>query len=171
MIEIKKISLAEVETLKDISIETFDDTFSEHNDPAYMEEYLNSQYTIEKLAAELKNPDSEFYFITMDSELAGYLKLNYDSALTETMYVNGLEIERIYVRKGFKRNGLGKRLLGKAIDRANSMDSEFIWLGVWEDNIPAIKFYEKMGFIESGSHSFYLGSDEQIDIIMKKMLK
>lgn len=171
MIEIKKISLAEVETLKDISIETFDDTFSEHNDPAYMEEFLNSQYTVEKLAAEIKIPNSEFYFIMMDSNLAGYLKLNFDSAQSETMDGKGLEIERIYIRKGFKRNGLGKRLLEKAIDRANSMDSEFIWLGVWEDNIPAMKFYEKMGFMESGSHSFYLGSDEQTDIIMKKMLK
>lgn len=171
MIEIKKISLAEVATLKNISIETFNDTFSEHNDPAYMEEFLNSQYTLEKMTAETKNPNSEFYFITMDSKLAGYLKLNYDSAQSETMDGNGLEIERIYVRKGFKRNGLGKKLLEKTIERANSLDSDFIWLGVWEDNIPALKFYEKMGFIESGSHSFYLGSDEQTDIIMKKILK
>ncbi|WP_039790739.1 GNAT family acetyltransferase, partial [Paenibacillus riograndensis] len=39
-------------------------------------------------------------------------------------------------------------------------------LGVWEKNENAIAFYKKMGFVQTGSHSFYMGDEEQIDIIM-----
>ena len=42
-----------------------------------------------------------------------------------------------------------------------------IWLGVWEKNEKAIKFYRKNGFIEFDKHIFVLGSDRQTDILMK----
>ena len=29
-----------------------------------------------------------------------------------------------------------------------------IWLGVWEKNENAIAFYKKMGFVQTGVHSF-----------------
>ena len=81
-----------------------------------------------------------------------------------------LEIERIYIRKKFQRNGLGKFLLNKAIDIAKNQDKKIIWLGVWENNKNAIEFYKKSGFIQSGQHSFYMGSEKQVDFIMKKKL-
>ena len=45
-----------------------------------------------------------------------------------------------------------------------------IWLGVWEKNKNAIAFYKKQGFVQIGSHSFYMGDEEQIDLIMVKTL-
>ncbi|MNL75746.1 Protease synthase and sporulation negative regulatory protein PAI 1 [compost metagenome] len=45
-----------------------------------------------------------------------------------------------------------------------------IWLGVWEKNENAIAFYNKMGFVQTGVHSFYMGDEEQMDIIMTKTL-
>jgi len=45
-----------------------------------------------------------------------------------------------------------------------------VWLGVWEENPRAIKFYKKNGFVEFDKHTFVLGEDEQTDILMKKIL-
>ncbi|MNS98622.1 Protease synthase and sporulation negative regulatory protein PAI 1 [compost metagenome] len=45
-----------------------------------------------------------------------------------------------------------------------------IWLGVWEKNENAISFYRKMGFLQTGAHSFYMGDEEQTDFIMTKTL-
>jgi len=46
-----------------------------------------------------------------------------------------------------------------------------IWLGVWEKNENALAFYNKMGFVQTGTHFFYMGDEEQTDIIMMKTLK
>jgi ribosomal protein S18 acetylase RimI-like enzyme len=47
----------------------------------------------------------------------------------------------------------------------------FIWLGVWEENQKAIRFYKKNGFVEFGKHIFRLGDDDQTDIMMKLDIK
>lgn len=61
-------------------------------------------------------------------------------------------------------------LLNKAIEIAMEFNKKKIWLGVWEKNENAIAFYEKMGFVQTGSHSFYMGNEEQVDFIMTKIL-
>jgi ribosomal protein S18 acetylase RimI-like enzyme len=42
-----------------------------------------------------------------------------------------------------------------------------MWLGVWEENPRAIRFYQKQGFVEFDQHIFQLGEDAQTDILMK----
>ena len=44
---------------------------------------------------------------------------------------------------------------------------KLIWLGVWEHNVSAIRFYERNQFQLFGKHSFILGSDEQTDLLME----
>ncbi|PZL74234.1 GNAT family N-acetyltransferase [Enterococcus plantarum] len=171
MIEIKKISLNDLVALQTLSIKTFTDTFAKDNTPEDLKEYLDQAYTEEKLTSELQNKQSEFYFIYSDDQLAGYLKINVNDAQTETIEEDALEIERIYIDSDFKRLGLGKMLYTKAIERAKELNKTAIWLGVWERNFSAMKFYRKMGFTQVGAHSFFMGEDEQTDLIMKKNLK
>lgn len=96
--------------------------------------------------------------------------MNRDGAQSEKMSDASLEIERIYIRKDFQKHGLGKDLLNKAVETALEYKKKEIWLGVWEKNDNAIAFYRKMGFVQTGSHSFYMGDEEQIDFIMVKTL-
>lgn len=46
-----------------------------------------------------------------------------------------------------------------------------LWLGVWERNERAIKFYEKKGFNSFADHIFTLGNDAQRDVLMELKLK
>ncbi|WP_323874012.1 GNAT family N-acetyltransferase [Priestia megaterium] len=68
------------------------------------------------------------------------------------------------------QQGLGKHLFNKAVEIATTFNKKKIWLGVWEKNKNAIAFYKKQGFVQIGSHSFYMGDEEQIDLIMVKTL-
>jgi ribosomal protein S18 acetylase RimI-like enzyme len=45
-----------------------------------------------------------------------------------------------------------------------------VWLGVWEKNDRAIRFYEKWGFEKFGETDFLLGDDLQQDWLMRKVL-
>ncbi|QTD41828.1 GNAT family N-acetyltransferase [Sporosarcina sp. Te-1] len=169
-VQIIKCQLTDLQTLRDISIETFHDTFKDQNSPDNMKAYLEKAYNTKQLEMELSNCLSEFYFILCNGELAGYLKVNSNEAQSEEMGDMTLEIERIYIRKNFQRKGLGQVLINKAIDLAKQHNKAKIWLGVWEKNENAIAFYNILGFVETGSHSFYMGDDEQTDLILTKTL-
>lgn len=170
MSDIKKIDSTDLKQLQTISIRTFTDTFGKDNTEEDLNNYLESAYADQVLTDEINNSDSEFYFIYLDARVAGYLKLNVDSAQTENFAKNGLEIERIYIDPDFKRNGLGKKLYELAVKRAVEQSKDSIWLGVWEHNLAAMEFYKKMGFEKVGQHSFFMGEDEQIDFIMQKKI-
>lgn len=168
--QISRCYLENVSELKRISFDTFWDTFSAQNTVENMKAYMDEAYKIETLEKELQTPDSYFYFLKKDNQIVGYLKLNINKAQSEIIQENSLEIERIYIRKEFKRQGFGKQLIKHAENIASEFGKSSIWLGVWEFNPNAIKFYEQMGFKEVGSHSFFMGEDEQTDLILLKTL-
>lgn len=165
--EISKISIEEVELLRDISIQTFTETFAHQNSESDMQKYVSENLSLEQLGKELNSKDSEFYFLILNGQVAGYLKLNINEAQTELKNNCSLEIERIYVKKEFHGKQLGKLLLQKAIEIAKEYKYQYIWLAVWQHNLKAISFYTKQGFIEFDKHTFLLGNDAQLDIMMK----
>ncbi|KYD05463.1 GNAT family N-acetyltransferase [Heyndrickxia sporothermodurans] len=169
-INIKKCSLEDSRKLQEISYETFDDTFKHQNTPENMKAYLEKAFNLTQLEKELANISSQFFFVYFNDELAGYLKVNTNDAQSEEMGEDSLEIERIYIKKSFQKHGLGKVLLNKALEIALEGNKKKVWLGVWEKNENAIAFYKKMGFVQTGAHSFYMGDEEQTDFIMTKTL-
>lgn len=169
-IAIKKCTHEDVNELQAISIETFTETFQEQNSPEDLNAYLEKAYNSKKLEQELSNQSSLFFFVYAQEEIADYLKINLDNAQTETMGSDALEVERIYIKKTFQKYGLGKLLMNKAMEIAVEQKKKKVWLGVWEANDNAIAFYRKKGFVQTGSHSFFMGDDEQIDLIMVKAL-
>jgi ribosomal protein S18 acetylase RimI-like enzyme len=169
-IEIRKVTLDDIDQLQKISRQTFQETFSESNSEENMKSYLEEGLSIEKLTSELNDANAEFYFVTVDNEVIGYLKLNFGDSQTELKDNKALEIERIYVAKEFHGKSIGQLLYDKAIEIAKEKNSEYVWLGVWEENPRAIHFYKKNGFVEFDKHIFKLGDDEQTDIMMKLKL-
>ncbi|WP_028862670.1 GNAT family N-acetyltransferase [Psychromonas aquimarina] len=167
---IKLCTNGQLDLLRDISIETYRDTFSDSNSEELMLKYFAETLTKEKLLFEFNNPDSFFYFIYFQGQIAGFLKVNETEAQTDIYDDKSLEIERFYIRKQFLRKGLGRELMDFACDLAKQADKEYVWLGVWEGNFPALHFYKSMGFRQIGSHPFDMGGDIQTDLVFKKEL-
>lgn len=170
-IDVKKVTLNNIDQLQHISRQTFYETFSAGNSEQNMTKYLNEGFSIEKLTAELSDNNSEFYFAVLDNNVIGYLKLNFGQSQTELQDEKALEIERIYVLKEFHGKKVGQLLYDKAIQIARQKNADYVWLGVWEENPRAINFYKKNGFVEFDKHIFKLGDDEQTDIMMKLKLE
>lgn len=169
-LQIKKVTLNDIEQLQQIGRQTFYETFSAGNTEENMTKYLNEGFSIEKLTAELNDKNAAFYFATLDNTVIGYLKLNFGQSQTELQDDKALEIERIYVLKEFHGKKVGQVLYEKAIEIARQKNAGYVWLGVWEENPRAISFYRKNGFVEFDKHIFRLGDDEQTDIMMKLCL-
>jgi ribosomal protein S18 acetylase RimI-like enzyme len=170
-IEIRKVSLSDIDELQSISRQTFTETFADTNTESDMKKYLSENLSIDTLTNEMLVPDSEFYFALTDHKVIGYLKLNFGKAQTELKDKKALEIERIYVLKEFHGKKVGQILYDFALQIASGIKADYVWLGVWEKNFRAINFYKKNGFVEFDKHSFILGNDEQTDIMMKLKIK
>ncbi|MFD1038976.1 GNAT family N-acetyltransferase [Virgibacillus byunsanensis] len=169
-VKITKCNCQDLQILQEISIETFKETFQDQNSPENMKDYLEKAFNSKQLETELSTITSEFFFVYSNNEVAGYLKVNTNGAQPEEMGDESLEIERIYIKSKFQKHGLGKYLLNKAMEIAMKNNKKKIWLGVWEKNENAIAFYKKIGFVQTGDHSFYMGDEEQTDLIMIKTL-
>jgi ribosomal protein S18 acetylase RimI-like enzyme len=168
---IRRVTPEDVGTLQNIARQTFSETFSAVNSEENMKKYLDDRFSEEKLANELDNRESEFYFAVIDDRVIGYLKINSGNAQTESQDSHALEIERIYVLKEFHGRKVGQLLYDEALKIATKKKCGFIWLGVWENNLRALSFYRKNGFEVSGRHTFVLGESRQTDYIMKIRLK
>ncbi|WAC13072.1 GNAT family N-acetyltransferase [Dyadobacter pollutisoli] len=167
---ISKASLQDLATIQQIGRETFLETFAEANTEADMEKYLAENFSDEKMNSELSNPDSQFFIAWDDKIPVGYLKVNSGLAQTELKDPSSLEIERIYVKKAYHGQMVGQILYEKSLEVAQLQKNAYLWLGVWEQNPKAIRFYEKNGFKVFDKHIFKFGEDEQTDIMMKKVL-
>lgn len=170
-IEIKKVTLSDIDQLQKIGRQTFYETFSASNSEENMNRYLSEDLSLEKLTTELYNKHSEFYFATLNNNVIGYLKINFGQSQTELKDDKALEIERIYVLKEFHGKKVGQTLYEQAMHIARQINANYVWLGVWEENPRAISFYKKNGFVDFGKHIFKLGNDEQTDIMMRLQLK
>lgn len=170
-ITITRATTDDVYTLQQIGRQTFAETFTDNNSQESIARYLDESFATDKLTREISNEDSQFYFALDESEVIGYLKLNTGNAQTEPEDVSALEIERIYVLAAYHGKKVGQLLYNKAMQVADELKCSYVWLGVWEKNPRAIRFYEKNGFVPFNKHIFRLGGEEQTDIMMKKALE
>lgn len=166
-LHITRASVAELKRLQQIGRQTFSETFSSANTEADMAKYLTEKFSEDQLTKELCDGNSEFYLAILKDEVVGYLKVNFSASQTEMKDENAMEIERIYVLKEYHGKEVGQQLYQKALEIARKRRLSFIWLGVWEENPRAIRFYEKNGFTIFDKHIFRLGNDEQTDLLMK----
>lgn len=167
---IEKCTLKDIEEIKYICEKTFYETFADENTKEDMENYLKENFSNNQLTSEIENDGSRFYIVKNNEDIVAYMKVNFDTAQTEAGYNNTLEVQRIYVLQEYKGKHIGKQLIQRAIEIGKENNLDYIWLGVWEYNINAIRFYEKQGFKKFDTHIFKLGNDEQTDILMKLIL-
>lgn len=168
---INQANINDLETIQLIGRQTFKETFEASNAVEEMEKYLTESFSTEKVKAELTNPESLFFIAWEEDDPVGYLKVNSGNAQTELQDETSLEIERIYVKSSHHGKKVGQLLYDQALETAKALQKAYIWLGVWEENLRAIQFYKKNGFVEFDKHIFRLGNDEQTDIMMKKVLE
>lgn len=169
-IKIIKATQKDTELLLNIGRQTFFEKFTENNSEENMLQYASEAYTFEKILSEVNNPNSQFYLATINDQTVGYLKINFGEAQTELQDPQALELERIYVLKEFQGKKIGQMLFDKTLEIAKKAAVNYVWLGVWEENLRAIKFYEKNGLKAFSKHIFMLGNDPQTDIMMKIQL-
>ena len=106
--------------------------------------YQETSYGVDALQRELQEPGVRHYFIEVDGERAGYLKLNLNQDLPDQP--DGLEISRVYLSTEFTGQGTGHQVLGDVCAMAAGLKRRYVWLHVMDSSEAALRFYRSLGF-------------------------
>jgi len=156
--------------MRAVAIRSYYDTFADSNTPENMRAFLEESYNLKKLEEEFHEPGSVLCLACEGENVIGFLRLRKSNEVEYKLGKNVIELQRLYIHTEHQGKQVGKRLMEKAIAFAEENKFEWIWLGVWERNFNAQKFYSKWGFERFGEHIFQMGDDPQIDWLFKKKL-
>jgi ribosomal protein S18 acetylase RimI-like enzyme len=170
---IRRATLSDAEKLTDLSKQTFYDTFTGTCTEEDMQQFLEQYFNLELVKSELANEDDFYFFGEFNGKPVAYIRMMEDySGFSLMKQWKALELKRIYVDQSFHGKGLAKELMNFVENFAKEKDYEVLWLGVWEHNERAKKFYQKSGFSDSGhTHFFPIGATPQTDQWFWKFLK
>ena len=145
-IKISKMTLEDLNSIKDILTSEFDDFWN---------------YNILKNELECEN---SYIIVAKNSEnnIVGFagLKIILDEA----------DIMNIVVKKSFRNNKIGSILLEYLISYSKNMNLKTITLEVNENNLSAIHLYNKISFIKLGVRKKYYNGENNA-IIMSKQIQ
>lgn len=169
---IRKILPEDVPVLAAMAKATFFDTFNGTCSDTDMQQFLVDHFAEHVLAKEVANPAYHYFFAEADGIPAGYLMFGEENySFPEVNKWKAIELKRIYVLKEWHGKGVAQALMEYFLGYAAAHAYEAVWLGVWEHNLRAQKFYEKYGFEKSGyTHDFPIGDTPQTDCWFWKFL-
>jgi diamine N-acetyltransferase len=165
--ELRKANLSDLPELLVLARTSFVQAFTAGNKLENVQAYLAEAFTESKLTQEMLEPASTFIVASLDGELVGYTKLNLSAAQADVKDPASVEVARLYTLEKVWGTGLGQLLLDAAIHFGRQEGKTWLWLGVWEHNARAIRFYEKNGLRIFGSHPFPFGDEIQNDWLMR----
>ncbi len=166
MWEIRAARPGDAAELSELAERIFRATFGEFNTPADMDSYCAEAFTPAAIAGEIADPDTDILIALHEKMPAAYAHLHRGAAPPVVPGHGPVELKRFYVEERWHGSGLARQLMERVIALGLEHGAETLWLGVWERNPRAIRFYHKYGFSEIGEQPFMLGTDLQRDLIM-----
>lgn len=152
--------------LAEIGATTFYQSYKDENSEADMQAYIQNTYTIDKIVHCLNDKNTIYFLAYNHTGDVGYVKLLLNQNHKK---LNGLtaEIEKIYVRKAFHGKGIAQQLMAHVKQYCTENNYQNIFLGVWQQNHKALKFYNKEGFKTFDTRTFQLGDRLCDDYMLK----
>lgn len=171
-VHIRYATASDAALLADLGARAFREAFADNplNAPHDMAAYMAEAFGPEVQARELNDPNAIFLIAEIGNEAVGYAKLLAGSREEGVTAARPIELVRLYALQAWVGRGIGAALMQRCLTEAQNRGHDVMWLGVWEYNYRAQKFYEKFGFVRCGEHVFQLGQDAQTDWLMQRGL-
>ena len=171
MFTIREAVAADAERLSELACSTFTDTFMAQNNPEDIKVHCERYYQTEIQRQEIQDVELTTFVVDKgEDQFIAFAQVHHGQGKAGIDIEVMSEIKRFYVLPEAQGTGLAQQLMATCIECALASQSDGLWLGVWEQNPRAQRFYQKMGFEPAGEHIFLLGNDPQRDIIMVRHL-
>ncbi|KPM39668.1 hypothetical protein AK830_g6908 [Neonectria ditissima] len=169
---IRKACASDATAIAELGAHVFTATFAHSVQPDELQEFLDKSSTTAAVTKDINDPARDIIVATnQKDEIIGFAYLTRGSSEPCIADVKNLaELQRIYVHPAAHGQGVGGALARRIEAMAREEGFQHIWLGVWEENYPAIKAYQKWGYTKVGSRDFAVGPVVQTDYTMLKEL-
>lgn len=119
-------------------------------------ELLKEEFQVTGL---LEDPFGHYFVIEENKEIIGFISYS-------NLY-DHFDLNYIWVKKENRKKGLGTQLLDVMVMEAKKGSVFQITLEVSEQNVSAITFYEKYGFVKKAIRKNYYGLENAILMILE----
>lgn len=166
-LSIRKAEISDLKIICALGITTFYEAYFEQDDPRDLANYVLESFSLEQIEKELRDENSTFFIAEANGRVVGYAKLRENSEVDCLKTGEAIELQRIYILERARGKGIGDALMKRCFDGARAKGYKAIWLGVWERNLAAQRFYEKLGFVKAGELRFLYGEKMETNFVLK----
>lgn len=165
-LRIRRATSTDASLISILGAETFVASFGAQNTPENIAKHIRKAYGDGVQQRELADPKITYLIAEMDGRTAGYTCVNAGDAPASVTGPLPIEVLRFYVVQDFHGTGVAQALMDACAADARERGGRTLWLGVWDQNPRAIRFYTKWGFVDVGGQTFLLGDDPQQDRVL-----
>lgn len=169
MITVRKAHLDDAALLSQMGYSSYTHHFAhlwhEHNE---LQAFLFQEYSLPALQKELQNKTS-CWFIAEDTDLVGFAKVSWRSALDEDG-PTGTLLHKLYLLPGETGKGYGETLLAEIVRMAQYRGETFFWLEVLDANPRAYRFYTRQGLTHIKDTTFSTSTQQSTLHILGKRI-
>lgn len=169
-LRIRRATPADAALISTLGAETFVTSFGAQNTPENIALHIEKAYGEGVQHRELTDPAYTYLIAEVEDRPAGYACVKDGEAPSCVSGARPVEVLRFYVRHDFHGTGVAQALMDACAADARERGGHTLWLGVWEQNPRAIRFYTKWGFEDVGGQTFMLGTDPQQDRVLARRL-
>lgn len=157
----------DLKALSALARETFLATFTHYDDRSEVERHLEDICSEAYFSVMLARGD--VLLLARDGEaLVGYAKAGQLDLPVENPDPSHGEIHRLYVAPSHHGAGVGRLLMDAMLAALAARDAATVYLGVWEHNLRAQRFYTRYGFTPVGGYVYPVGRYRDNEIIMAR---
>jgi len=165
---IRNAELDDVALLADLSARTFKSAYRDMLPADALDDFIAATFSPGSIREEMKNPTNKFLLAYAETRLVGYAMLRENDPPASVSGPDPVELARIYLDDLVIGRGFGSALMGACSEAARQAGYGTVWLGVWERNERAIRFYKKWDFEIVGSQGFEFGDVMHTDLVMMR---
>ncbi|HWB18708.1 MAG TPA: GNAT family N-acetyltransferase [Phycisphaerales bacterium] len=163
---IREARAADAGTLRELMERTFRATYGHLAEAEDMELHVAEAFAEDVQLREICDTQMKTLLMESGDELIGFAQVRTGTTAECVRGERPVELWRIYLEKTWQGRGAARLLMAEAKAVARAWDGKTMWLGVWELNPRAMRFYRKCGFKVCGEHTFRFGREDQVDLVM-----
>jgi diamine N-acetyltransferase len=167
-LEIRFATIKDLNLISALGITTCYEAYFELDPSHDLADYCVNFFSSEQVETELNDKNSTHLIAEFNGNAVGFVKLREGKQIDCLKDKNAIEVQRIYVLEKLKGKRIGESLMMRCFEIAKERGYETLWLGVWDKNLPAIKFYEKLGMSNIGTIDFSDGKSDFINLVFGK---
>jgi GNAT superfamily N-acetyltransferase len=165
---VRRATASDAALLAELGERTFRDAFAADNRPEDVAAHVAATYGAPIQARQLADPACTYLIAEADGVAAGYALVHAGPAPECVGGAAPVEIARFYVDRPWHGRGVAQALMEACDAEARQRGGRTLWLTTWERNSRGLRFYEKCGFRDVGTQTFWLGSDPQTDRLLAR---